>query len=52
VSCREKAGPTNMPFGTKTRVDQGERVLGGGPDPLKGRRNLGGEVVPTIENAL
>ena len=41
MSCAERAGPIEMPFGVWTRVGPRNNKFGKGPDPLGGSGNAG-----------
>ena len=43
VSPSKTAGPIEMPFGLRTRVDPGNHVLDGSPNPAMGRGNFEGK---------
>jgi len=43
VSRTKMAEPVQMPFGFRTQVDPGNRVLDGGPNPPMARGNFKGE---------
>jgi len=46
VSCAKMAEQVVTPFGMRTRVDPGNHVLDGGPDPHVWMRNFEGEKGP------
>ena len=48
VIAGKTAEPIEMPFGLRTRVGPGNRVLDEGPDPLMGRGNFEGERGPPL----
>jgi len=47
LSSAKTAEPIEMPFGFWTRLGPGNHILDGGPDPPRGKGNLG--AVPFIE---
>jgi len=44
----KRAEPIEIPFGLTTRVGRRYHVLGGGPNPQRGRGNFGGKLKSTI----